>query len=350
MLDVCRNARASGLDLTFVATGGGDLENEFRDSGVEFIRLNRKLPVDLALALELRRIIAERGIQVVHSHQPVEALHLYLATRGSDTKKVLTLHGVYPGTKNELALRFVLPRMDARIAVSQHLLQQLKENQTLVSGNSFLINNGVDPARLRSSAPRLRAELALIVDELLLGMVGNFQAVAQKDQLTVCRALPQIFARIPRAQFIFVGARSEAAPELFDECVEVCRREGIGDRVHFLGKRTDVADVLSSLDVFVLSSLREGAPISAIEAMMAGVPAVLSDIPALREVSHEGEHAVLFRTGDADNLAAKLSVLVNEAGARQRVAASARRWALEQFVIDRHIADLINMYSSLVNE
>src|SRR5688572_10555547 len=349
MLDVCRNARANGLDLTFVATGGGDLENEFRESGAEFIRLNRRLPVDLALALELRRIITERGIQVVHSHQPVEALHLYLATRGSSTKKALTLHGVYPGTKNELALKFVLPRMDARIAVSQHLLQQLNENQSLAGANCILINNGVDPARLRTSGRKLRAELDLADDGLLLGMVGNFQPVAQKDQLTVCRALPQIFACVPRAQFVFAGARSEAAPELFDECVELCRKEGVDDRVHFLGKRSDIADVLSSLDVFVLSSLREGSPISVIEAMMVGVPAVLSDIPALREVSQDGEYGVLFRTGDADDLAAKLLDIINQPGERERLASSGTQWALEQYAIDRHIANLTGLYQSLIS-
>src|SRR4026207_2378542 len=102
MLDVCRNAGAAGLDLTFVATGGGDLEEDFRQSGVEFIRLNRKLPVDLSLASQLRQIIKERAFPVVHSHQPVEALHLYLATRGLQTRRALTLHGIYPGTKNEL--------------------------------------------------------------------------------------------------------------------------------------------------------------------------------------------------------------------------------------------------------
>ena len=45
-LDVCRNARAGGLDLIFVATGGGDLEADLRGSGVEFVRLERRLPLD----------------------------------------------------------------------------------------------------------------------------------------------------------------------------------------------------------------------------------------------------------------------------------------------------------------
>ena len=348
MLDVCRNAKAYGLDLTFVATGGGDLENEFRHSGVEFIQLKRKLPVDLSLASQLSQIIEERGVQVVHSHQPVEALHLYLATRGQSTRRVMTLHGVYPGTKNELALRFVLPRIDAKIVVSQNLLSQLKESQAFDGKNYFVINNGVDPTRLKASGRKLRAELGVADNEIVLGMIGNFQPVAQKDQLTVCKALPALFAKVPQARFVFVGGRSEAAPKLFDDCVKLCREQSIAGRVHFLGKRADIPDVLSSLDVFVLSSLREGAPISVIEAMMVGVPAVLSDIPALREISDEGKYALLFQTGDEDDLAAKLISLANDHSERSRLASIAKQWALEQFGIERHIENLKGLYSSLV--
>lgn len=349
MLDVCRNAKAGGLDLTFVATGGGDLEDDFRDSGVEFIRLKRKLPVDLSLAAELRRIISERSVSVVHSHQPVEALHLYLATRGSDMRRVLTLHGIYPGTKNELALKFVLPRTHAKVIVSQTLLQQLEEGDVCGADDKcFVIPNGVDPARLQASRRTLRRELSLTDDEVLLGMVGNFQAVAEKDQLTVCQALPALFEKIPRARFVFVGGRSDDAPRLFDECVDFCRTANITERVHFLGRRADIAEVLRSLDVFVLSTRREGSPISVIEAMMAGVPAILSDIPALREVSNNGEHAVLFETGNAEDLAAKLINLLNHPRECERLASTARQWALERFGIAEHIANLNRLYSSLV--
>jgi glycosyltransferase involved in cell wall biosynthesis len=349
MLDVCRNAKACGLDLTFVATGGGDLEDDFRKSGVEFIRLQRKWPVDLPLALQLRQIINERKILVVHGHQPVEALHLYLATRKSKTRRVLSLHGACPGAKNDLALRFVIHRTDANVVVSHDLLKRLKEKQTFhISKHFFVIRNGIDSSRLQARGRKLRDELGLADGEKLLGMVANFQPVAQKDQLTVCKALPQLLAMVPRCRFVFVGARSEAAPQLFDDCVELCREQNIADRVHFLGKRTDIPNVLSSLDVFVLSSLREGAPISVIEAMMAGVPALLSDIPALREISDEGKYAVLFQTGDRNDLAAKLISLANDPAERSRLASRARQWALEQFGIKRHIEDLLRLYSSLV--
>jgi glycosyltransferase involved in cell wall biosynthesis len=348
-LDLCCNARANGLDLTFVATGGGDLEAEFSNSTAEFIRLHRRLPVDLGLASQLRRIIRARNIEVVHSHQPVEALHVYLATRGSEVKRVLTLHGVYAGTKNALALRFVLPRMHALVLLGKDLASWLAEQQGVAVGTGFIvINNGVDPRRLPATGRKLRTELGLAADALLCGMVANFYPDRRKDQLTVCKALPQLFERDPRARFVFVGG-SSSAPDLLDECARFCKQQNISDRVHFLGQRSDIPDVLNSLDLFVLSSRWEGSPISAIEAMMLSVPTVLSDIAPLKEVSGDGEFAVLFRTGDADDLASKLIQLAGDGEHRARLAVSAKHWAIQQYGIETHIANLLKLYEHLVS-
>lgn len=347
-LDLCRNAKANGLDLTFVATGGGDLEEDFRTSGTDFIRLNRGLPVDLSLASELRRIIEEREINVVHSHQPVEALHSYLATRRSAVKRVLTLHGAYPGAKNDLALRFVMPRIHACVAVSRDVIALTKGTGFETSVGFTIINNGVDPGRLISGDKKLRAELGLSDETILLGMVANFYADHRKDQFTVCKALTGVLERVPGARFVFVGSATESAMYLFNECLRFCQEVGIDDRVHFLGKRADIASVLNSLDVFVLSSLREGSPISAIEAMMMGLPCVLSDIPPLREVSNEGKCALLFRSGDAEDFTSKLVRLVGNSEHRAALGQSAKVWAISQFGIENHIANLIKLYRSLV--
>lgn len=346
-LDVCRNAKANGLDLTFLATGGGDLEDDFRDSGADFISLKRKSPVDLRLVSQIRQLINDRKIQIVHSHQPVEALHLYLASLRTNAKRVMTLHGLTPDTKNELALKFVLPRTDGCIVISNDLSKVILTNHKLNKKKVRIITNGVDPKRLASSGRNLRSELGISHNSFLFGMVANFSPVARKDQRTVCKALPQVFKALPEAHFVFVGGKSATAPELFDDCVMLCQREGVSERVHFLGKRSDVADVLRSLDVFVLSSEREGSPISVIEAMMIGVPTVLSDIGALREVSNDGTYAQVFRSGDVNDLAAKLILLAEKAHFRVNLGTQAQRWATEKFTIRNHISNLMNFYESL---
>jgi glycosyltransferase involved in cell wall biosynthesis len=359
-LDVCRNARQHSLDLTFAATGGGELEDDFRRSGADFIRLARTLPLDLKLVGRLRELIREREIEVVHCHQAVEALHAYLATRGRrqsadgrrhGIKRVLSFHLCTADAKNRLALKFLAPRMDANVAVSRELLSCLKAEGGFATGENFqVVYNGVDAERLGATSGGggdLRAELKLTGGELLFGMVGNFYADGRKDQLTVCRALPEVFARVPSAHFVFAGGHAENASRIYQECVDYCREQGIAGRVHFLGKRADVAGVLGALDVFVFSSRKDSFGVAVVEAMLAGVPSIVSDIGALLEVTNGGEHASVFRTGDADDLARQLVALAQDGARRRELGAQARRWATREFGIETHIGNLLKLYKSL---
>jgi glycosyltransferase involved in cell wall biosynthesis len=365
-LDVCRHARANGLDLTFAATGGGDLEADFRRSGAHFVRLARRAPLDLKLVGQLRRLVAEREVEVVHCHQAVEALHAYLATLGGGgssssseggtrrVKRVLSFHLCAADAKNRLALKFLTPRMDANVAVSRELLACLGAEGGFATAKNFhVVYNGVDAARLRPATAGggndLRAELNLPEGDLLLGMVGNFYADARKDQLTVCRALPAVFRQAPNAHFAFAGghaAGGDGATRIYQECVNYCREQGIAERVHFLGARADVAGVLGALDIFVFSSRKDSFGVAVVEAMLAGVPCVVSDIGALLEVTNGGEHAAVFRTGDAGDLARRLVELVEDPARRARLADGAGRWAAREFRIETHVANLLKLYKS----
>lgn len=346
-LDLCRNAKANGLDLVFVATGGGELEADFAQADVEFIRLQRTWPVDLRLARQLRQIMLERKVRIVHSHQPVEALHARLAVRHQNIKQVLTMHGYLGDLKNRLGLKFLLSRMDANIAVSNHLLERLRvEEKVDVNKDFHVISNGVDANRMQRVENGLRAEMGLTRNDVLLGMVGNFHLV--KDQMTICRALPVLFKQAPNVHFAFAGGVSESAPQAYDDCVRYCARQNISDRVHFTGKRSDIPAVLSSLDAFVYSSLQEGLPVAVIEAMMMGLPTVVSDIGPLLEVTGNGAAALVFRRGNAEDLSAKLAHLLDTPDRLAQLGATAQEWARRQFSIERHIAELVGLYGKLV--
>ena len=348
VLDVCRNAKANDLDLTFVATGGGDLEKEFRLSGAEFISLPRRAPFDLKLILRLRKVIKERNVQVVHTHQAVEALHAYFAAFGTKAKTVLSFHLCEVDRKNRAALKFLIPRLSANVACSEDILKCLAAKGDFDTTRTFhVIYNGVDAKGLRATGGSLRRELSLAETDLLLGMIGNFYPGMRKDHMTVCKALPALFRQVPNAHFVFAGARYEAAPQVYDECVSYCRDKGISDQVHFLGDRSDIPNVLGSLDIFVLSSLWEGLPLACIEAMMMGLPVVVSDIGSLLEVSGGGAYASVFRTKDADDLTHKLLALVNDPARRAELGAQAQEWATAQFSIETHIRNLTKLYNEL---
>lgn len=351
VLDICRNAFDFGLEMTIVAAGGGALEKEFRSTGVELIRLQRKFPVDIYLASQLRKIIKEREIQIVHGYQAVDGLHLYLAARGlKNVRKVLSFQGFIHDRKNRITSKFLILRMDANIVVSRGLQKWLAGKDKLDTGKNFtVIYNGADPKRLQPGGGSLRKELKISDDSPLFGMIGNFYLDRRKDQLTVCKSLPRVFREIENSYCIFAGGIEEGAEEKVADCINVCIENEITDRVHFLGARSDVPDILHALDVFVFSSFQEGLPLAVSEAMLAGVPMIVSDIDPLLEISGNGNYAEVFPVKNADVLSEKIIMLLKDEGLRDDLANRAQKFAEENFSIDSHLRELKKLYESLLN-
>ena len=351
-LDVCRNIRADHFDLIFATMGDGALAGEFENSGVEFIRLKRRLPIDFAVIKNLKKLVKERQINVVHTHQAVEAVHAYLACRQTDTKIVLTHHGFVADKKNLFALKFLIPRVAANIIVSRALLDWYETEIKLKfpDRRTRILYNGVDEKRLAPRGGNIKKEFGLRDDDLLFGMIANFYRDPRKDQMTVCRALPQIFAEIENAHCVFVGGIEAGAEEKFNACRRFCEENGISDRVYFTGGRSDVPDILAALDLFILSSLQEGLPIAVNEAMLARVPLIVSDIEPLLEASENGQYAEIFQTRNASELAKKIVELLKNKDARLDLSNRAYDYARENFSIEAHLENLKNLYRSLLKK
>ena len=105
---------------------------------------------------------------------------------------------------------------------------------------------------------------------------------------------------------------------------------------------------MNALDIFVFSTRRDTFGIAAVEAMVMGLPTVVSDIGPLREVTHDGTYATLFRTGNPDDLAQRLIELVSDDQRRTALGKRGREWAKQEFSIETHIARLRELYSALV--
>jgi glycosyltransferase involved in cell wall biosynthesis len=348
-LDACRNAERFGLEIVTVTGRGGPLETEFARSGLEVVRLERRFPVDLYMASQIRRIVKERSIDVVHGHQAVDGLHLHIATRGlRRVRKVLSFHGFIPDRKNRLTLKYLIPRMDANVVVSRGLREWLKEHAKLDLGErSEVIYTGADPERLKPSGRSIREEIGAAPGTPLVGMVGNFYRDPRKDQLTVIKAMPSVVEAFPSASLVFAGDVENGAEDKFADCVNYCIGNNLTERVHFLGARSDVPDILSELDVFVFSSLQEGLPVAASEAMLAGVAMVISDIGPLLEATGGGKFAEVFPVGNVVELSERIRGLVRDDDRRLDLAKRAKDYALENFSIDAHLRQLKKLYTSL---
>ena len=350
-LDVCRNAADFGIDLTIVTSKSGVMEADFRASGASFVKFNRRFPLDIYLASQIRKIIKEREIEIVHGFQAVEGLHLYFASHGlRKVKKVLSFQGFVSDKKNRLTLKYLIPRMDANIVVSRGLQKWHRENDKLNTENFQVIYNGADAKRLQPSGKSLREELNLDKNALLIGMVGNFYRAERKDQMTFVKSLPKVFAKIPNAHCVFAGKIETGAEDKAADCINFCIEHKIIERVHFLGARSDVPDVLAALDVFVFSSLHEGLPVAVAEAMLAKVPMIVSDIEPLLEVSDNGKYAEIFAVKNFEMLSEKTLKLLEDKNLREDLAGHAFEFAKENFSIEAHLRRLKKLYDEVLQK
>jgi glycosyltransferase involved in cell wall biosynthesis len=130
---------------------------------------------------------------------------------------------------------------------------------------------------------------------------------------------------------------------------EVAGRLGLGQRIHFLGWRSDLETILPELDMVICASKNEGTPVAIIEAMAAGVPVLSTDVGGVADLVTHGETGWLVRAGDPPTLAQAIQHLLGDAGLRARLAAAGRPAALERHGVEGLIRRVEALYADLIS-
>ena len=194
-----------------------------------------------------------------------------------------------------------------------------------------VIRNGV-PAPAPGgglSRPEIREALDLPPEATVVLTASRLNA--QKGHAVVVEALPQLVAADPTLTFVWAGDGP-----LRDELELAVAATGLGDHVRMLGHRTDVADLLVAADLFLFPSRFEGGapPWALAEAMAAGVPALVSDAPALTEVIDDGENGLVFVRDDAADLSRSLGWALTHGPEMQAMAARAAETVRRDYSLD----------------
>ena len=119
-------------------------------------------------------------------------------------------------------------------------------------------------------------------------------------------------------------------------------------RIHFLGYREDTPKLLNLFEIFCLPSIYEGMPLSILEAMAAGVPVVGADVMGINEVLIDGKNGLLFRSNSDQDLAAKLSRLLNDCALRQRLSTRGRIFVHQHYALKKKIMDYQKLFLRLI--
>jgi glycosyltransferase involved in cell wall biosynthesis len=165
-------------------------------------------------------------------------------------------------------------------------------------------------------------------------MVARF--APQKNHALLLRAVAGIDRPL---RVLFVGD-GPTEPALQDEA----RQLGIEDRVHFLGSRMDIPDILASAHVFALPSNWEGFPLSILEAMRAGLPVIASDVGGVSEAVADGSTGFLAGPSDLDTFRDRLLSLVETPALRERMGRAGRERYEANFTVERMLNRTLTVY------
>lgn len=204
-----------------------------------------------------------------------------------------------------------------------------------------VIHNGYNPEAFIHSASgrqRLRQQLGIAPDTLVIGSVGRYSAA--KDHYNFVAAADAALQHRPNLHFLMVGRDLTQHNEALTSQINATRNP---ERFFLLGERTDVADCLSAMDVFCLHSRTEGFPNVLGEAMCVGLPCITTDVGDARLLL--GETGSVIAPGDIAALAQAMVAISNlNTMQRQTLGAQARRRIVEHFTLGHAVERFESLY------
>lgn len=336
---------AEGHEVVGVGADG-PLLAKVRAAGlrVEVIPFQRSLNplAHIAAFRELVRLFRRERFDLVHTHAPIASMvGRWAAWVAGVPRIVYTAHGFYfhermPGWKRtaHIGLEWLAGR------VTHVLFTENQEDAATAralglcrGGVVEAIGNGADPTRFCPVAKDDPARAALRAS---LGVAPETPVIVVIGRLVAEKGYPELFQAMTRVEGAVLWVVGDRLPSdhagSIDAAVAAVRADpGLSRRVQFLGYRADVPEVLGAADIFTLPSHREGMPRSIIEAMLAGLPVVATDIRGSREEVIDGATGFLVPVNDPAALGVALGRLAGDPALRRRLGEGGRARAVDLY-------------------
>lgn len=304
-------------------------------------------PWDCSVIGRLLHICRRERVRIWHGHDYKSNALGLLLRRFWPMRLVTTLHGWVKETRRTPLYykidELCLPRYEVVISVSPDLYER-----SLACGvpadRCVLIENGIDIAEYARHATidEAKRRLGLAPERLVLGAVGRLSPEKGFDRLI--RSAHQLLQMGLNLELVIAGDGDDKSriERLIEEL-------GVGERVRLLGYCADPRSLYEALDVFVLSSLREGLPNVLLEAMALEVPVVATRIAGIPRLIQDGDNGLLVSPDKVDELAAALARLAGDAGLRSKLGLAARRTVKERYSFALRMQKLAALYDTLLD-
>ncbi len=302
------------------------------------------------ITIKVVSIIKNGKYDLIHTHASKDLWLLVPALKLIKSKipLVLTKHVGSFIKKTDKMHNWLYSRVNYAIAISKVIKDNLLETTALDENKIVLHYNGVDPEKYdpaKVDPMKVRKELNIKEDELLLGMVARFSAgKGHENFLLVAKELN---AKYNNLKFIIVGEASKGEDAYAEEIKELADLYALNNII-FAGFRTDMPEVLSAMDIFIFPSHAEAFGVALVEAMAMAKPSVSTSSDGILDITVDNETGFLFNKDDPSDLKNKLELLINSPGKRKTLGKAARQRVLEHFDSQKLMDGLVELYKQFI--
>jgi glycosyltransferase involved in cell wall biosynthesis len=322
--------------------------NELRSNGIPVVSLKMRLRFWPMGMYRLYRLIRHLKPKIIHTHLYESGIWGRLVGIFTHTPVILTTEHSLPFPKRRYLLleRITNHFTDKMIAVSEEIRQKCIHKQGVPPDKVITIPTAVDIAHFQGVKTRnhLRNELGMRDSSPLIGTIARLVRPKRLDYLLEAARL--VCNKVPKARFVIIGD-GPLREELNNQAEELGLIPGC---VSFLGSRFDIPEILSSLDIFILSSELEGLPVALLEAMASTRPVIATRVGGIPQVIQDGYNGILVSPHDPTGLANAIFAVIEDNTLSRSMAIEGFRTIESRYSINAVGQQIVSLYDSMLKK
>lgn len=306
---------------------------------------------ELPMAGELDPGFVFRLTRIIHTEQP-DIMHVHsrrgadlwgaLAARATKTKAVLTRRVDNPEPSWVARAKY---RLYDRVITISNGIRKVLMSEGVPAKKIVCVPSAVDgrPYEQQCAKEWFCREFGLDPGNKMIGVIAQF--IPRKGHHYLIDAAPEILSGYSDTQFLFFGQGP-----LQSRLQQLCRKNNIADKVHFLGFRKNLERILPCLDVVVHPATMEGLGVSLLQAAAAGVPIVASRVGGIPEVVHHGVNGYLVEAGSVKGIVHGVRDFLQDPVKAKRFGQAGREIVRSRFSIGAMVSGNLRVYRELLSE
>jgi glycosyltransferase involved in cell wall biosynthesis len=316
--------------------GGSDRLAHKIDSSVKVINLKYKGYLGLPLLfLQLRKIIKKHHIDIIHTHLVPASFYTFIC-KPQKIPQVHTLHTTYSLDRENkksflwLEKKIFLENKKCNLILLTNFIKEDFFKVVKFKGKAFVLGNFANPSFFQNEKKH----------EIESNKPIKAIAIGRLSAVKNYKYLIEVFAQLKNID-ITLDIYGDGKADEYEELINTSK-----SKVKMMGANANLSEVIQQYDVFFMSSLFEGFPISILEAMATGLPCILSDIAPLKNLFHK--KAMFFTLNNEEEAANQITSYLTNTAALNLFAKEGSLFAQKEGTREMYISKLLSIYKSIL--